>query len=268
MGLNQAEELEIVDTDFPITKISQIAIIKGLLQGNLGLLAHVRSIGSDKWQSCQWTAPYTYFMPHIIPNKKKYSELNGNLYFCSDADKIAIRTREIIENDQLKDGGFYIPIFTGNDLDIVISSKMFDMGNAIYVVPFLYPYEAKYSSTITLYLVAFNLNAEKAIDCELKIEGNFIGNIFNISDSNLTKLKFLLNPGKFLFTKIPMEILPKIIKREYTLTILGKTKTKQKIPSAAATLALSVGVSILLGGGLIGYSYNKGKGFSVKFRVI
>lgn len=261
--------LEVIDSDLQVTRMTELEIIRNILSGNLGLCAYARAIGSENWYWLGSTNPFAYFMPILVPKKSSFNETEGVLYLCSDADKIASKSSEIRDSKELEKGGFFFPVFIGEDLDVIIPCKLFDFGNSVFGAPFMYPNEVKAGYATKLYLMVANLSDKHSAKCNLEItsKGFFSDNI-HIENENRDKLKLELEPGKLLFTGIPITVHGDLKPKDYTLTVLGKTSVGKKVVSALPSLALSVGLSALLGGDLVGYSYNQGKGFTVKFNVV
>lgn len=257
---------DVSDTDLAPTKITGYDLVSGLLNKRFGLFTRIRRSGEENWVSCMRTAPFAYIMPQLVPKKKSFSNLNGIVYVCSDVKKLAAKTQEAVNSGQIKDGGFFIPMFLGPDLDAQIPSKIFDFGHGVFAVPLLIPHTVKPNSLMSLYLICFNLTYRKA-KCKLSVENLSFDNVIAISDEGKANLEFEIYPGKTLFNKIPIIVSNKAKPKEYTIKVLCATSMGEKLASGIATAAISIGLSVLLGGGMAMYSYNKGKGFTVKFTV-
>jgi hypothetical protein len=261
--------LEVLDTDIAVTTLPRKELITGLLDGRFGLFTQVRLPGEEKWDLCSRTAPFAYLMPRFVPKRNGFSDLDGTSYLCSDLRKLMDKTKEVIDSRQLKNGGFFIPMwYRGLNVDMMVKSKMFALGRGIFAVPFLTPIKVKPGSPMSLRMLYFNLTKE-VVECDLSIVCStfMAGDAINISEEDKAKMKFAIYPGKNLTNVIQIQVSQKAKPKEYTLKVLGKTSASKKIASGLATAAITAGLSVLLGGLAVGYSYPQGQGFSVKFNV-
>lgn len=255
-----APELEITDVDVPQTKALKGDIVTAILNGRLGIFAQVKSKETPEWKSLYQVPPFAYLMPILVPSKKQFGNLSGLTYICSDAQKIADKGYELRAKNQFKEGGFFMPVWTGKNYDIMIPTKMFDFSRGVYAIPLFLPNVVEPLGKMTLYLIILNLSKQ-----ESKVKVSLQGKGFIVPDQSKEQLGFSLDAGKTLHNHIPLTITEKKHGKEHSMQVLGEASTGSRVASSVATAALSLGLSLALGGGMFVSSYNRGKGFNAKW---
>jgi len=154
----------------------------------------------------------------------------------------------------------------GNGLDYLVARKVFSLGNGLYVVPLLLPGQVEPGSQIKLHQVVVNLNHPRsnAAKCKLEVTGRG----FEIPAEEGPKLEFSLASGKVLYCAIALRVPADTKPGEYPMKVIGKTSYASQAASAVVTAAFTIGLAALLGGGMVGSSWNQGEGYTSRLRVV